>query len=70
VSEQVGSDASLQRAEELLERLRVRVDALEANADSGGDLDEAVDGLAEIAELAKEIEAEVLRARQAADAGA
>jgi hypothetical protein len=70
VSEQVGSDASLQRAEELLERLRVRVDALEANADSGGDLDEAVDSLAEIAELAKEIEAEVLRARQAADAGA
>jgi hypothetical protein len=70
VSEPVGSDASLQRAEELLERLRVRVDALEANADSGGDLDEAVDSLAEIAELAKEIEAEVLRARQAADAGA
>jgi len=70
VSEQVGSDASLQRAEELLERLRVRVDALEANADSGGDLDEAVDGLAEIAELAKQIEAEVQRARQAADAGA
>lgn len=70
MSEGVGSDAALQRAEELLERLRVRVDALEANADAGGDLDEAVDGLAEIAELAKEIEAEVLRARQAADAGA
>ena len=70
MSESVGSDASLQRAEELLERLRVRVDALEANADSGGDLDEAVDGLAEIAELAKEIEAEVQRARHAADAGA
>jgi hypothetical protein len=65
-----GSDASLRRAEELLERLRVRVDALEANADDGGDLDEAVDGLAEIAELAKQIEAEVQRARQAADAGA
>jgi len=65
-----GSDASLQRAEELLERLRVRVDALEANAASGGDLDVAVDGLAEINELAKEIEAEVQRARQAADAGA
>ena len=65
-----GSEASLQRAEELLERLRVRVDALEASADAGGDVDEAVDGLAEIAELAKEIEAEVQRARQAADAGA
>ena len=48
----------------------MRVDALEANADGGGDLDEAVDCLAEIAELAKQIEAEVQRARQAADAGA
>jgi hypothetical protein len=65
-----GSDASLQRAEELLERLKTRVDALEASADAGGDVDEAVDGLAEIAALAKEIEAEVQRARQAADAGA
>ena len=34
-----GSDESLQRAEELLERLRVRVDALEASADDGGDVD-------------------------------
>ena len=65
-----GSNEALQRAEELLERLRTRVDALESSADGGGDVDEAVDGLAEIAELAKEIEAEVLRARQAADAGA
>ena len=70
MTEMTGSDASLQRAEELLERLRVRVDALEANADGGGDLDEAVDALAEIAELAKQVEAEVQRARQAADAGA
>jgi exonuclease VII small subunit len=66
----VSSDESLQRAEELLERLRTRVDALEASAGSGGDLDEAVDSLAEIAELAKEIETEVQRARQAADARA
>ena len=65
-----GSDESLQRAEELLERMRTRVDALEASADAAGDVDEAVDGLAEIAELAKQIEAEVQRARQAADAGA
>ena len=64
----MSSDESLQRAEELLERLRTRVDALETSADSGGDLDEAVDSLAEIAELAKEIETEVQRARQAADA--
>ena len=64
------AEDSLQRAEELLERLRTRVDALEASADSGGDVDEAVDGIAEIAELAREIEAELQRARQAADAGA
>ncbi len=65
-----GSDASLQRAEELLERLKLRVDALEASAAAGGNVDEAVDGLAEIAELAKQVESEVQRARQAADAGA
>jgi phage shock protein A len=65
-----GADESLQRAEELLERLRTRVDALEASADAGGDVDEAVDGLAEIAEIAREIESELQRARQAADAGA
>ena len=64
------ADESLQRAEELLERLRALVDALEASADTGGDVDEAVDGLAEIAEIAREIESELQRARQAADAGA
>ena len=64
------ADESLQRAEELLERLRTRVEALEASADTGGDVDEAVDGLAEIAEIAREIESELQRARQAADAGA
>jgi len=30
-----GADESLQKAEELLERLRTRVDALEASADAG-----------------------------------
>jgi hypothetical protein len=63
------ADESLHRAEELLERLRTRVDALEASADAGGDVDEAVDGLAEIAELARVSESELQRARQAADAG-
>jgi uncharacterized protein YqfA (UPF0365 family) len=63
------ADAFLEHAEGLLERLRTRVDALEASADAGGDVDQAVDGLAEIAELAREIEAELQRARQAADAG-
>jgi molecular chaperone GrpE (heat shock protein) len=64
------SNEALQRAEELLERLRTRVDGLESAAQEGGDVDAAVDALAEIAEIAKEIEAEVQRARQAADAGA
>jgi uncharacterized protein YqfA (UPF0365 family) len=63
------ADAFLENAEGLLERLRKRVDALESSADAGGDVDQAVDGLAEIAELAREIEAELQRARQAADAG-
>ena len=64
------SDSSLGRAEELLERLKNRVATLETSAEADGDVDEAIDTLAEIAELAKQIEAEVQRARQAADAGA
>jgi len=65
-----GSNEALQRAEELLERLRVRVDGLETTAEGGADVDAAIDALAEIAEIAKEIETEIQRARQAADAGA
>lgn len=64
------SNESLQRAEELLERLRVKVDELETLASGEGDVDRAVDDLASIAEIAKEIEAEIQRARRAADAGA
>jgi uncharacterized protein YoxC len=64
------SNASLQRAEELLERLRGKVDELETLAAADGDVDRAVDDLAAIAEIAKEIEAEIQRARRAADAGA
>ncbi len=64
------SNASLQRAEELLERLRGKVDELETLAAGDGDVDRAVDDLAAIAEIAKEIEAEIQRARRAADAGA
>jgi hypothetical protein len=70
MSEMPGSDASLQRAEELLERMVMRLDALEASAETGGDVDLAVDGLTELNELAKQNEAEVQRARRAADAGA
>ena len=64
------SNASLQKAEELLERLRGKVDELDALATGDGDVDRAVDDLAAIAEIAREIEAEIQRARRAADAGA
>jgi predicted translin family RNA/ssDNA-binding protein len=64
----VSADESLGKAEELLERLRGRVDGLESLAESG-DVDAAVDELADIAELAKQIEAEIQRARAGADAG-
>lgn len=57
----------LVRAEELLERMRGRLETLEQQAEAG-DADEAVETLAEIAEIAKEIEAEITRARASADA--
>ena len=62
------STDSLGRAHELLERLQAKLADLERLADAG-DTDAAVDELAEVAELAKEIEAEVQRARASADAG-
>lgn len=65
----MSSDESLGKAEELLERLRTRVDGLEKLAESG-DVEKAVDELADIAEIAKQIEAEIQRARTTADAGA
>ena len=61
------SDTSLGRAEELLERLRGKLDTLERLAEAG-DVDAAVDELGAIAELAREIEAEIGRARATADA--
>lgn len=63
------TNESLQRAEELLERLRAKLDELERLAEAG-DADAAVDDLTEIAEIAKEIESEITRARASADAGA
>ncbi len=64
-----GANESLARAQELSERLRVKLDGLDRLA-ADGDVDAAVDDLAEIAEIAKEIEAEIQRARASADAGA
>ncbi|MSO95247.1 MAG: hypothetical protein EXQ81_05560 [Thermoleophilia bacterium] len=65
----MSANESLGRAQELAERLRARLENLERLAEAG-DVDAAVDDLAEIAELAKQIEAEVQRARASADAGA
>ncbi len=64
----MSANESLGRAQELAERLRSKLDGLERLAETG-DVDAAVDDLAEIAELAKQIEAEVQRARTSADAG-
>jgi len=63
------STESLGRAQELLERLQAKLADLERAAESG-ETDGAVDDLSQIAEIAKQIESEVQRARQAADAGA
>jgi predicted translin family RNA/ssDNA-binding protein len=65
----MSTNDSLAKAHELLERMQVKLADLERLADSG-DTEGAIDDLAEVAELAKEIEAEVQRARTSADAGA
>jgi hypothetical protein len=70
VSELGGSaDEALGRAEELLERLnatRVELERLAAAEDAQA----AVDVLAELAEIAKEVERELSKARARADAPA
>jgi len=65
----VSADEALTRAEELLERLRTlraEVDQLAGSEDP----DAAVEVLNELAELAKQVEAELQRARARADASA
>jgi hypothetical protein len=57
------AEESLHRAEELLERLERARARLEQTADS----DEAIDVLAELAEIAKQVEAEIERARREAE---
>ena len=62
-------DESLARAEELLVRMNDRRAELERlAAGEEVDADAAVDVIAELAEIAKEIEAELARARSSADA--
>lgn len=63
------ADASLARAEELLERLRATRAELEQLA-SADNPDATIDVLTELADLAKEVEAELQKARARADAGA
>ena len=66
----MSAGAALARAEELLERLNERRLELERLA-SADDVDgeAAVDVIAELAELARQIEAELTTARTLADAG-
>jgi hypothetical protein len=67
VSEPGSADEALGRAEELLERLKATRDELERLA-AAEDAQSAVEVLAELAELAKEVEAELTKARARADA--
>jgi hypothetical protein len=65
-----GVDEALARAEELLAKLTERRDELERLAQADDiDGDAAVDLIAELADLAREIESELTRARAIADAG-
>ncbi len=64
-------DDALSRAEELLAKLNARRDELEKLAEAEDlDADAAVESIAELAELAKQIEAELTRARSLAETGA
>ena len=61
------ADEALGRAEELLERLKATRDELERLA-AAEDAESAVEVLTELAELAKEVESELAKARARADA--
>jgi hypothetical protein len=64
----VSADEALDKAEELLERLKDRREQLERLADADDvDGEAAVDLIAELAELARQIEAELTRARTMAE---
>ena len=67
MSEPGSADEALARAEELLERLKATRDELERLA-AAEDAESAVEVLAELADLAKEVEAELTKARSRADA--
>jgi hypothetical protein len=52
------------------EALQARLDELRARLESSEDPQQAVDAITELAQIAKEIEIELERARKAADEGA
>jgi hypothetical protein len=60
----VSAEDSLRRAEELLEKL----EAARARLESTEDPDAAIEVLSELSELAREVEAELTRAKREADA--
>jgi hypothetical protein len=64
----VSADEHLQRAEELLKRLEKARDELEHLAGDEPDADRAVEVLQELAELAKQVEVELARAKREAEA--
>ena len=63
------ADEALARAEELLERLKATRDELERLA-AAEDAESAVEVLTELAELAKEVESELSKARARAEGAA
>jgi hypothetical protein len=65
----MSAEESLQRAEELLEKLDETRAELEA-LDEDDDPDKAIDILARLSEIAKEVEAELARAKREAEADA
>jgi hypothetical protein len=69
MTEAGSADEALGRAEELLERLKSTRDELERLA-AQEDAESAVEVLTELADLAKEVEAELAKARARADAPA
>jgi hypothetical protein len=69
VSTSGSADEALARAEELLERLKATRDELERLA-AAEDAESAVEVLTELAELAKEVESELSKARARAEGAA
>ena len=60
-------DDHLQRAEELLTKLEATRDELERLAEDEPDAEKAVEVLQELADLAKQVEQELARARRGAE---